>query len=116
MKKRIAVFITVAGIAAAIFLVVSNMRCGFDSAAWKAQSGNYEDDNPRDGMVASLKKRLRAGMSKQAVLDLLGPPDTIREAGEVYFLGRSAYGVSYEVFVLRYDERDRLVRFYWHRD
>ena len=50
-------------------------------------------------------------MSKRAVLNLLGPPDTTREAGEVYYLGRSPYGVSYEVYVIQYDEQDRLARF-----
>jgi len=116
MMKRIVVFIAVVGVTATILLAVSNIPHGFDSAAWKAQSGNYEGENLRCGMVESLEENLQAGMSKQAILDLLGPPDTTREAGEVYFLGRSSYGVSYEVYVLQYDEQDRLARFYWHRD
>jgi len=34
----------------------------------------------------------------------------------VYCLGRSRYGVSYEVYVVQYDDQVRLARFYWHRD
>jgi hypothetical protein len=82
MMKRIVVFIPSVSVAAVVHLVLSKIPHGFDSTAWKAQSGNYEAENPRSDMVESLEKNLQAGMCKQTILDLLGPPDTTRKARE----------------------------------
>jgi hypothetical protein len=81
----------------------SNMS-GFDTALWKAQHGRDEAlENPRTSMVGPLiEDRLKAGMSRAEVLELLGPPEFQRNDSDYYTLGRSPYGVDYEYLVVHY--------------
>lgn len=83
---------------------------GFDSARWKAQAGSRARDNPRAGMVGTVQGRLRPGMTRGEVTELLGPPDTQAGGRASYAIGTSAFGVDYEYFVLEFDGQDKLVR------
>lgn len=81
----------------------SNMS-GFDTAVWKAQHGRDEAlENPRAPMVGALiEDRLKAGMSRAKVVELLGPAEFQRNDNDYYTLGRSPYGVDYEYLVVHY--------------
>lgn len=61
----------------------------FDSAAWKAQRGVDEAEMTRVGMVSRLENVLRPGMTREEVLERLGPPDDSTSDGSVdtYLLG-----------------------------
>ncbi|XXF76260.1 hypothetical protein P2318_24820 [Myxococcaceae bacterium GXIMD 01537] len=87
-----------------VYLVSTSQTGAFDAEQWKAQRGGVESNNPRLGMVAELKrKHLREGMTREEVQRLLGEPDQRRGTSEVYELGQSPVGVSYEYFVIDYD-------------
>jgi hypothetical protein len=79
---------------------------GFDELVWKAQhdSPALEDENPRAAMAPELLgERLTEGMTRDEVRRLLGPPEHEDELTDVYELGRSTYGVSYEQIAVEYD-------------
>jgi hypothetical protein len=82
---------------------------GFDSDHWKAQYDVDDRDNPRAGMVTALERLLTPGMSRDAVLDLLGRPESQDVNQFRYSIGVSPYGIDYEYFVVEFD-RDGLVR------
>jgi hypothetical protein len=80
----------------------SKMR-GFDTAVWKAQHGRDENlENPRASMVGVLMDRLKVGMSRAEISELLGPPEFQRNDNAYYTLGRSPYGVDHEYLVVHY--------------
>ncbi len=97
----------------AVLLILALAGCGdpgrFDSEVWKAHASQDERDNPRAGMVADLRPRLRPGMSRAEVESLLGPGDG-GGARASYALGMAAYGADYEYFVVEYDATGRLTR------
>lgn len=87
-----------------VYLVSTSQTGAFDAEQWKAQRGSSARNNPRIGMVAELqRKHLREGMTREEVQRLLGEPDQRRGTSEVYELGQSPVGVSYEYFVIDYD-------------
>lgn len=82
------------GLALSIALFTAIAGCAmqatqFDSAAWKAQRGVDETEMTRVGMVPRLENVLRPGMSREKVLERLGPPDESTSDGSVdtYLLG-----------------------------
>ena len=78
----------------------------FDELVWKAQHGSpaLEEENPRGAMAAELLHgRLAAGMPRDEVRRLLGPPEHEDELTDVYELGRSSWGVSFEQLAVEYD-------------
>lgn len=97
---------------AAGIAVAAGAGGGFDSKAWKAESGSNAVDNPRAGMVADLEKLLRPGMARAEVEALLGQPEGKRGDGAyVYDLGVARYGVDYQWFVVEFDDAGVLIRF-----
>lgn len=76
----------------------------FDSDAWKAQRGVAAKDNTRGGMLAAMEAVVQPGMSRDAVLALLGEPDTRdAETGiDTYELGVAKFGVDEEYYEIRY--------------
>lgn len=98
---------------AVALLILALAACGgsgrFDSEVWKAHASQDERDNPRAGMLADLRPRLRPGMSRTEVEGLLGAGagDGVRVS---YALGMAAYGADYEYFVIEYDAAGRLTR------
>ena len=57
----------------------------FDRNVWDQFADVYVSDNPRASMLADLRENyLTIGMTKQAVVDLLGEPE-FKHAGDVYW-------------------------------
>jgi hypothetical protein len=83
---------------------------GFDSDKWKAQRHSGARDNPRAGMLRELEKLLRAGMTQNEVLALLGEPDSKRGTRFTYDLGAPGFGVDYQYFNIEFDAGGKLVR------
>ncbi|MCP3142458.1 hypothetical protein [Pyxidicoccus xibeiensis] len=82
----------------------TSQKGAFDSEQWKAQKGSGARNNPRVGMVVDLqRKHTLEGMSRDDVRKLLGEPDRQHGTSEVYELGASPFGPSYESFVIDYD-------------
>jgi len=78
----------------------------FDELVWKAQhdSPALEKENPRGAMAPELLSgRLAAGMPRDEVRRLLGPPEHEDGLTDVYELGRSSWGVSFEQLAVEYD-------------
>lgn len=61
----------------------------FDSATWKAQRGVSTKENQRIQMAPALRSRIKAGMSRAEVIQLLGEPDSrdAQTGTEKYLLG-----------------------------
>jgi len=76
----------------------------FDSAKWKSQRGADPTHNERPYLLAAAEKAIQVGMSREAVTELLGEPDSFDEATStaVYELGVSKVGVDEEFFEIRY--------------
>jgi hypothetical protein len=95
-----------------IFMTLTTNRDAFDASVWKEQRGNYEYDNPRVWMTVSLRERhLRKGMTRTDVHALLGVPDQETDTTDTYYLGRSPVGIKFELYVLSYDDENRLADF-----
>ncbi len=58
----------------------------FDSEKWKANSG-CSASNPRWHMRRDAEARLTPGLTREAVLELLGPPDAMEPDEMLYCLG-----------------------------
>lgn len=83
----------------------------FDKAGWAAERGNYERESRRGAMVAGLDEvGIVAGASRDAVRALLGEPDSTGPAADIWFLGRSAAGPSFETYRVDYDAAGRVAR------
>jgi len=91
----------------------------FDPVVWRrcsAAATSYEPENPRARMVSDLlETRLRAGMSRQIVLDLLGDPDERSTYDEVrwltYYIGGYSGGpvlAGYDYLDIEFDEAGAL--------
>lgn len=75
----------------------------FDKAGWAAERGNYDRDSRRGAMVGQLDEAgVKAGATRDTVRALLGEPDSTGPATDIYFLGRSATGPSYETYRIEY--------------
>lgn len=84
----------------------------FESARWKAESANESHENPRAGMIVSLEKELKPGMSRADIESLLGEPEGKEGNRYSYFVGTVGYGVDLDEFVIEFDAEGRLARFY----
>lgn len=115
-RRAIGIGIVILALVSSGWFVMKHFsRDTFDAAAWRAQAGKGDQDNPRAGMAATLTTEvLKPGMPRAEVLALLGPPDFQKGQKDYYELGRSAYGVDYEYLVALY-EADALVRAYIER-
>ena len=115
-NKRIIIFIIVIAFSSVAFVGWNQIgRHGqFESAAWQGERGNYNGDNLRLYMISDLEQNyLKVGMSQRAVEQLLGEPDSIREALSVYDLGVSPYGIDGEFLEIKYDSDGNLVTTQW---
>jgi hypothetical protein len=81
----------------------------FDRAAWAAERGNYDGESRRGAMVLQLGGAgIVTGASRKAVHTLLGNPDSTGSAADIYYLGRSATGPSFEIYRIDYDAADKV--------
>jgi hypothetical protein len=79
-------------------------QMGFDKAGWAAERGNYDRESRRGGMVAQLDDAgITVGAARETVRALLGEPDSTGPAADIYFLGRSATGPTFESYRIEYD-------------
>lgn len=88
-------------------------QMGFDKAGWAAERGNYDGESRRGAMVSGLDDAgIVAGATRETVRSLLGEPDSTGPAADIYFLGRSATGPSFETYRIEYgaDGRVRAAR------
>ena len=81
----------------------------FDSDAWKAQRGAAPLEVRRAGMMSALEELVPVDMPRDAVVALLGEPDSMRQdradaavSIDVYELGVSGVGVEEEYYEIRY--------------
>lgn len=82
---------------------MSGAAATFDREAWRRAAGNRAGDSRRGGMVdAARAAGLVEGASRDAVLDLLGEPDERRPGIDRWYLGRSAFGPSFEALDVQY--------------
>jgi hypothetical protein len=82
---------------------------GFDRSDWAAERGNYDGESRRGPMVAELDEAgIVAGASRKMVRSLLGEPDSTGPAADIYFLGRSATGPSFETYRIEYDSAGKI--------
>ena len=82
----------------------------YDQGAWIANRMEGRQ-SPRRPMVKSLMRRLKPGMSRRAVEDLIGKPDHERAGWHIYDIGYprwDAFALDYDVFEVRY-EHEQLV-------
>lgn len=98
---------THAGIALCIALALAACAAPstrFDAAAWKSQRGVPEQKNLRNGMAVAAREQLRVGMTREAVVALLGEPDFRKDAGriDVYAIGASPLGIDPQYLELTY--------------
>jgi hypothetical protein len=75
----------------------------FDSNTWKSQRGASAKDNKRITMVPTLEARIRVGMSREEVVQILGEPDARDQQANAdkYFLGLSM-GPDQQYYEIRY--------------
>ena len=75
----------------------------FDKAGWAAERGNYDRDSRRGALVAGLDRAgIVVGASRTTVRAQLGEPDSTGPGADIYFLGRSATGPSFESYRIEY--------------
>jgi hypothetical protein len=80
-------------------------QMGFDKAGWAAERGNYDRDSRRGAMVSALDDAgVVPGATRETVRALLGEPDSTGPAADIYFLGRSATGPSFETYRIEYSD------------
>lgn len=78
-------------------------RSGFDAELWRAQAGSTARDNPRAGQLAALEAGvLRQGMPRADVHRVLGEPDRQQPDADVYAIGASPMGISFESYRIEY--------------
>lgn len=122
--SRKAVIAAAAGVAVAMAVATAaywmqrpkdglTMASSFSAQQWRDEgTRNDERSTVRHGMLDALERdHLRNGMLRQAVRQLLGPPDVQSAAADEYDLGRSPVGATYEAYVIEYDSTGRVVRF-----
>ena len=82
----------------------------FDRDVWLQHRDDSGSDNPRFTMLADLCSNvLKAGMTRQEVLDRLGPSDESATDRLSYTLGdRSHFGFDLFYLSLEFDSADRL--------
>ncbi|WP_294252606.1 hypothetical protein [uncultured Sphingomonas sp.] len=103
-----------AGTALGTIVALALAGCGgaqmqFDKSAWAAERGNYDGENRRGAMVSQLGGAgVVAGASREAVRELLGEPDSSGPSADIYYLGRSATGPSFEIYRIEYDAAGKL--------
>lgn len=118
---RIAISLATAALVLAVAALLLDDRViagdpAFDGAAWRAGSlavseDNFSSsDNPRYALAWDLMdEHLQPGMTRAAVLDLLGPPDSVVDGALHYVIGTNPYHIDPDAVVISFDAADRLV-------
>jgi hypothetical protein len=100
-----------------IFLGPVACDAGFDRAAWAAERDNRTGESRRAAMVRDLDKAgVHRGASRGLVAGLLGTPDATNPERDLWYLGRSATGPSFEALEVSYRSDGRVERVVVTRD
>lgn len=95
-------------------LLIGLAACGgtgmtFDKAAWAAERGNYDGESRRGAMVGALDDAgVVPGATRDQVRALLGEPDSSGPEADIWYLGRSGTGPSFENYRVGYDKAGRV--------
>lgn len=90
-------------LAAAWLTACGSVGMDFDKARWAAERGNFKGENARAAMVPSIDEAgIRRGATRDQVRALLGEPDSTGPAADIYYLGRSRSGPSFETLRIDY--------------
>jgi len=85
----------------------------FNPRIWTEQHGSEVRNNPRRAMTTQLESEiLRPGMSRSDVRAVLGAPERTEPRADVYLVGASPLGIDYEMYIIEYDDTDRVVKFF----
>jgi hypothetical protein len=80
-----------------------NEQAAFDTSGWAAERGNYDRESRRGAMVRGLAQAgIIPGAPRERVRTLLGVPDSTGPAADIYFLGRSATGPTFDIYRIDY--------------
>lgn len=112
-KKPVNRFAGVLAAAAAAIMVAGceEDSVGFDTSGWQAERGNATGANARGAMVATLDEAgVRVGASRDQIRAILGEPDSTGPRADIYFLGRSATGPSFDTYRIDYDAGGTVTR------
>jgi hypothetical protein len=83
----------------------------FDKARWTAEQGNFDSDSARSAMVGGIDEAgVRAGATRRYVRMMLGEPDSMGPGADIWYLGRSRSGPSFETLRINYDAHDRVMK------
>jgi hypothetical protein len=87
-------------------------RDAFDAARWRQAATDWAPDNPRGGMLHSLRGQyLERGIVREQALQMLGPADHVGHNELLYRLGRyKAPPGHHDYVVLHIDHKDRVGR------
>lgn len=87
----------------------------FERSVWMENHDNMDPDNPRGEMYKDLvEKKLKKGMTKEEIIELLGEADIKTEERFLsYNLGMwSGFKMDYDSLDLEFDNKNQLKRFY----
>jgi outer membrane protein assembly factor BamE (lipoprotein component of BamABCDE complex) len=85
----------------------------FDAKKWADEAGIYKKPYPRQQMLSSVLKTLKAGLPKETVISMLGPrtkTDKFSNHGLVYLIGPepSAISVDSQWLAIDFDQNDKI--------
>jgi hypothetical protein len=103
-SRRLVAVLGVAALAAAVsFLQTGGRADGFDAARWRADA-----EGERFVQLDALGPLLEPGLTRDAALALLGPPDAERPGLLIWRLGVRPFRMDAEQLELRFDAAGRL--------
>lgn len=80
-------------------------RAAFDREGWRREVGNQAGESRRGAMLPAARAAgLAEGAPRDVVIDLLGEPDVRQPGLDIWYLGRSATGPSFETLEVRYGD------------
>lgn len=104
-------------IMAALLATCEGNGMSFDRDAWAAEPGNRDRISRRGEMVAAAAEAGgRVGATRAEVRALLGAPESSGADGDVYYLGRSAFGPSHESLEILYSPAGVVTQTQFRRD
>ena len=116
VRRRTKWLVALAAVLLAAFAVVvlpadPGATPAFDPVVWRAQAG-VETGSRRFGMIRDLETtKLRVGMTREEVHDLLGVPESFRPGYDGWGLGFPPFGMDYDSYAVRYGPDGRVTGF-----
>lgn len=115
-RVTIAAAVVAVGLAVAVEIAWDSTP-SFDAETWRAGAvtgaadASLEYDNPRYDLAGPLiRDHLHEGMTRDAVLQLLGPPDSVQGTELHYVIGANPYHIDPDALVIGFDADDRVTQ------